>query len=334
MNRRQVVSRLLALGAMAAPMHANAQVAKDGSPFRIVTLPDLVFPSGRTWFIEAMREFGQVEGRDFIVVPSGIESIQREFDETARRVVADQPDLIFGLSSASAAAVHRATKTIPIVMLFSGYPVEAGLAVSLRKPGKNVTGNTMYAGLGIWGKLLQLLRETRPGIRRVSVLWSYAPPTYLKEETESAYAELRDAERLLGLKLHIVEVARADQVPSALAEIDTEQPDALLLTSGLAIEMRATVMQFAEKKRLPTISDNHWTSVPGVHPLLSYGPVAQELVRNAAFSIAKIMRGAFPGDLPIQQPSRFLMVVNLKEAAVIELTVPPELLLRADRVIE
>ena len=333
MNRRQVAGRLLALGAMTVPMYANAQVAKGSPPFRIVMFPDLA-PPIRNWFTDAMQERGHVEGRDFEVIPSGFDHGGRDIDAAAQRVVLGKPDLFVSLATSAAGALHRATTETPIVMINSGYPIEAGLANSLARPGKNVTGNTSYAGTEIWGKLLQLLREARPGIKRVGILWTYVPPAFPLAEIEPGYAELHHAERLLGLKLHIVEVASVDQLPAALMEIDKELPDALLLTSGMAISGRSTIIQYAMTKRLPTISDFTWLSTPEAQPLMSYGPVFRELMRSAVFSVDKIMKGDRPGDLPIQRPSRFEMIVNLKVAKAIELTVPQELLVRADKVIE
>jgi putative ABC transport system substrate-binding protein len=281
-----------------------------------------------------MRDLGWTEGRDFITVQSGFQFGGAQLDEAVRRVVADKPDLIFTITTAYAVALHRAMGSIPVVMVSCGYPVEAGLADNLAKPGKNVTGNTLYAGTEIWGKLLQLLREVKPGIYRISVLWTYVPPTFPKEEVEPCYAELRESERLLGLKLHIVETANADQVPAALAEIDAERPEALMLTLGLPPSAMSIVMQFAANKRLPTIIENRPPPMIKPSPLLSYGPVWRELVRSAVGLVDKVLKGAKPGDLPIQQPAKFEMVVNLKIAKALGITIPPTLLARADEVIE
>ncbi len=333
MNRRDAIGAMLALATMTVPWHANAQAT--AGPFRIVTLPDLP-PSTRGWLSEAMRELGWAEGRGFVILQSGLQWGDWQLAEAVKRVVLDKPDLVVTVNTAYAVALHRATATIPIVMLYSGYPVEIGLANSLARPGKNVTGNTSYAGLEVWSKLLQLLREAKPDIKRVGVLWTYVPPAFPKEEIEPAYTELRNAERLLGIKVHIAELASADQVQAALTAIDDERPDALLLTSGFAtnVGLGSTVMQFAVERHLPTITDASWSSKIEPNPLLVYGPVLRELVRSAAASIDKILKGAKPGDLPIQQPAKFEMVVNLKTAKTLGLPVPPSLLARADEVIE
>lgn len=205
--------------------------------------------------------------------------------------MANKPDPIFTVSTNYALAAQRATGSIPIVMLTSGYPVEAGVADSLAKPGRNVTGNAAYAETGVWGKLLQLLREAKPDIKRVGILWTYVVPAFPKEEIEPGYTELNSAARSLNLELHIIEVANSNQVPAALAEIAEWKPEALLLTSFLNNKARSVVAQFAVDKGLPTIVDGHWTRFPPPHPLLCYGPIGRELVQSAVASVDKILRG-------------------------------------------
>jgi putative ABC transport system substrate-binding protein len=303
------------------------------APRGIAFFPDFRPATLESWRTD-MRVLGWIEGRDYIVMQSGIEAgSPRSLDEAAQRVVANKPDLICTLSTAYTLAMQRATRSIPIVMLTSGYPVEAGVADSLAKPGRNVTGNTIYAETGVWGKMLQLLREAKPDIRRVGIFWTYVIPTFPREEIEPGYAELNSAARLLDLKLHTVEVANSDQVPAAIAEIDQRNPEGLLLTSFFPKGMSA-VTQFAVDKRLPTIADFDWTPHAPPHPLLCYGPLARELVQSAAASADKILRGSSPSDLPIQRPGRFELIVSLKTAKAIGLDVPPVLVARADRVIE
>jgi putative ABC transport system substrate-binding protein len=224
------------------------------------------------------------------------------------------------------------------MMLTSGYPVEAGVADSLAKPGRNVTGNTMYAETGVWGELLQLLREAKPDVKRVGILWTYVVPAFPKEEIEPGYAELKSAALSLDLELHIVQVANSDQVPAALAEIGEWKPGGLLLTSFLTGKAMPVVTQFAVDKGLPSITDFDWMHRASPHPLLcygalyrEYGALYRELVQGAAALIDKILRGANPGDLPIQRPRRFELLVSLKTAKAIGL---PVFLAQADRVIE
>jgi putative ABC transport system substrate-binding protein len=332
MRRREFIG--LVSGAAAAwPLGAQAQNANK-APRRIAFFPDLNPVMLEYWQAD-MRVLGWIEGQDFIVLPSGIEYGSRNpSNEDAQRVVANKPDLIFTVSTNYALAAQRATGSIPIVMLTSGYPVEAGVADRLARPGRNVTGNTAYAETGVWGKLLQLLREAKPDIKRVGILWTYVVPAFPKEEIEPGYAELNSAARSLNLELHIVEAANSDQVQAALTEIKERNPDGLLLTSFFALKARSVVTQFAVDKGLPTIVDADWTRFAPPHPLLCYGPVIRELVQSAVASVDKILRGASPGDLPIQRPSRFELVVSLKTAKAIGLDLSPVLVAQADRVIE
>src|SRR5262245_40980259 len=246
--------------ATACPPAALAQQSPTRDMlFRIATLPDFV-PIVRDAFLAAMGDLGLSEGRDFLIEQSGAQFGETNFDEATKRVAASMPDLIVVPSTAFALAAYRATKTIPIVMQYSGYPFEAGLADSLARRGKNLTGNSTYAGTEIWAKLIQLLLEVRPSIRRISALWTYVPPAFPKEEVEPCYAELRNAERFLNVTVRVVESAHSEQIPAALAQIEAEQPDALLLTSGVPLNLRSTVAQFAVHKRLPTITDVVWVT--------------------------------------------------------------------------
>jgi putative tryptophan/tyrosine transport system substrate-binding protein len=333
MQRREFIT-LVGGAAATWPLGARAQNTNK-APRRIAFLPDLYPATLEAWRAD-MRVLGWIEGQDFIVMQSGIETGSRSpLDEDAQRVVANKPDLIFTTTTAYALAAQRATGSIPIVMLASGYPVEAGAADSLAKPGRNVTGNAIYTETGVWGKMLQLLREAKPDIKRVGILWTYLIPAFPKEEIEPAKAELNSAARSLNLELHIVEVANSDQPQAALAEIDEWKPGGLLLTSFFSEKARSVVMQFAVGKGLPTIVDvDVWTRDAPPHPLLFYGPTNRELVQNAVASVDKILRGSSPGDLPIQRPRRFELIVNLKTAKAIGLELPPVLVARADRVIE
>lgn len=272
-------------------------------------------------------------GRDFVLIQSGIQ-YGHDIERSVKRVVDDKPDLIFAANTGYVVVAHRLTTTIPIVMWSSGYPVEAGLAQSLARPGKNVTGLSQYAGTQIFGKLVQLLREAKPGIQRIGVLWSYVPPFHPREEIEPAYRELHGAARALGMEVRILEIDKPEKTQSALATVITERMEALFLTAGPPLNPhRQEVMNFAVEKRLPTISDFTWIGIEP-QPLIRYSPSPVALIRQAASYIVRILRdGAKPGDLPIQQPARFELVINLKTAKAIGLSIPQELLSRADEVI-
>jgi putative ABC transport system substrate-binding protein len=332
MRRRRFVA--LMGGALVAAL-ARAQPKKAGEPRRIVIATDLESATHRKTIVDTLRVAGFVEGRDYLLVDTGFR-YGHPFDEVTRRVLELNPDIILSANSAYTLALHRRTKTIPIVMWTSGYPVEVGLAESLARPGKNITGLSLYAGTGVWGKLVELLREANPGTRNVVVLWSYVPPAHPIEEIEPCYREFRDAERTLGIGVRIVEVARMDQVASILKSVDAMRPDGLVVTSGPGLwATRPQVLGYALQKRLPTIAD--FAQPPenkDARPLLVFAPPWAQIFPHAATYIGKILGGAKPGDLPIQRPARFELEVNMKAANAIGSKLPQSLLLRADRVIE
>ena len=333
MNRRDTVLALLALGAAIAPPHVLAQIRGTGKPFRIGLIPDLL-EIRHEQISAALRELGWTPGRDFVLFQSGIQ-YGRDIENSVKRVVDDKPDLIFAANTGYILAAHRLTKTIPIVMWSMGYPVEAGLAQSLARPGGNVTGLSQYAGTQIFGKLIELLREAKPAIKRIGVLWSYVPPVHPREEIEPAYRDLREAARLLRVEVRILEIDKPEKVKSALAAVVAERMEALFVTTGAPLNPhRQEVMNFAVENGLPTISDFTW---PGIEPqpLLRYSPLPAELIRQAASYVVRILKdGARPGDLPIQQPARFELVISLKTAKALRLSIPQRLLIRANELIQ
>jgi putative ABC transport system substrate-binding protein len=334
MNRRNMLSAFVALGATLLPRQSRARLLMRLHPYRIGLIPDL--PRVRhAQIADALRELGWEVGSDYVLFQSGIQTFGHDIERSVQRVVDEKPDLILAVYTGYILVAHRLTKTIPIVMWATGYPVEAGVALSLARPGMNVTGLAIYAGTEIFGKLLDLLREAKPGIRRVGVLWSYVPPFHPKEEIDPCYQELRDAARRLGLELRLWEIERPEQTRAALDAVAAEGVHALLLTSGAPMQPhREEIMKFATGRGLPTISDFAW---PGVEPqpLLRYSPLPETLLRQAAGYIDRILgTGAAPADLPIQRPVRFELEVNLRTAKAFGLKIPQSLLLRADKVIE
>jgi putative ABC transport system substrate-binding protein len=255
--------------------------------------------------------------------------------DTARGLIARQVDIVTTYSTAHALILHRATQTIPIVMYGSGYPVEAGVANSLAHPGKNVTGITTYAGTGIWGKLLQLLRESSPKVERVAVAWGYVPPFFPKAEIEPGYVELRQAAAAMRVALHIQEIAKPADVNAALASISAFKPNALLVMAGPGFfDERQTVMRYSVANRLPTAADWHWNPQDEIQPMIMLGPSTRALIRQGnAYVIRILEKGERAGDLPIQQPSKFEMAISRKTAAAIGLDLPNALVLRADELI-
>lgn len=336
MNRRDAISALLALGALGGSLGNLAQAQTAHRPYRIALLPDFGPPLEPLLrlFIEKLRELGRVEGRDFTIYRSGI-FYGPDTDRAVRRVLDEKPDLIFSFNLGYAIAAHKLTKTIPIVMWISGFPVEGGVASSLARPGKNVTGMTIYAGAQVFGKLVQLLRETKPSVKRIGAFCSYVPPFHPPEEVEPVIREIRDAGRLNGIDVRILEIAKPEQVDDALAAVAKEHMDGLLLTSGVSMApRRQEIMRFAVENRLPTITDSLWRGVEPP-PLLSYGAPLDGLIRQATSYVNRILWGGEkPGDLSIQLPAKIELTVNSKTAKAIGLTVPPSILLRADSVID
>jgi putative ABC transport system substrate-binding protein len=330
MKRREALAAILAA---ALPAAALAQARRK--PYRIGLIPEFDdIPNFRSDLATLLQQLGWREGADFDFVVTGAKYHTYEIEAATARMVRENPDLILVVATSYASSLHRRTKTIPIVMIASGYPVEAGIAHSLARPGKNVTGTTIYAGTGVWAKYLELLRAAKPGLERVGMVMSYAPPGHTREESEPLYRELARAVDALGVRLHIVQVPSPDRVDSALAEIEARKPEALLLTSGQgAWTVREKLSGLALKLRVPSVSDFWWVGIEP-QPLLIYAPEVLALWRSALSYAVRILRdGARPGDLPIQQPARFELAVNLKTARAIGLALPESLLLRADRVI-
>jgi len=351
MDRRNAALALFSLGAAAYCLRVTAQARRPDKPYRIGLLPDLTSEE-LDWFAEVMKALGWLEDRDFTFFRSGLTSLshvaavptrmatappqfrQESIAQSTGRLLDRKPDLILATSTAYAVAAHRASADIPVVMWTGGYPVEAGIANSLARPGKNVTGVSIYAGTGIWGKLVELLRDTKPSIKRVGVLWDYTPPAFPAEEMEQCRREFSKAEAALGVKIQIIELDGADRLPSALVALDAARPDALVMTSGWSPhDVRQRIMSYAAHKRLPVIVDFRWRSLVDPYPLLVYGASQRELMQNAGRYVVQILQGAKPGDLPVLQPTRFELVVNLRTARVLDLAVPQSVLLRADEVI-
>jgi putative ABC transport system substrate-binding protein len=330
MNRRAALAAIL----VATVTPALAQARRK--PYRIGLIPEFdEMPTFRSDLARLLEQLGWREGPDFGFVVTGAKYHTFEMEAATARMMQEAPDLILVAGTSYAASLHRRTKTIPIVMIASGYPVEAGVAHSLAHPGKNVTGTTIYAGTGVWAKYLELLRAAKPGIERVGMVMSYAPPGHTAAEQEPLYRELSQAVDALGVRLHIVEVPSPDRVDGALAEIEANKPEALLLTSGQgAWTVREKLSGLALRLRVPSVSDFWWLGIEP-QPLLVYAPEVLSLWRSALSYAVRILRdGARPGDLPIQQPARFELALNLRTARAIGLEVPQSLVLRADRVIE
>jgi putative tryptophan/tyrosine transport system substrate-binding protein len=224
-------------------------------------------------------------------------------------------------------AAKRATTTIPIVMTAPGDPLGTGLVASLARPGGNVTGTSIMSP-DIAGKRLELLKELLPRISRVAILWNAANPV-----AANVFRETESAARMMGIEVQSLEVRRPEDFDSVFEAARQQRPDALITVEDpLTVNYRNKIVDFAATNRLPAIHGfREFVEVGG---LMSYGASLLHLFRQSAIYVDKILRGAKPADLPVEQPTTFELVINLKTANDLGLTIPPSLMVRADEVIE
>lgn len=336
MNRRDSV---LALLAMVASGNLRALRAESGHrPYRIALVPDFE-PVWAKRILKnltgPLRKWGRIEGRDYVIFRSGV-FYGPDTKPALDRALEAKADLIITWNLGYAMDAHKRAKNVPVVMWISGFPVQGGVARSLAKPGMNVTGMTIYAGGEVFGKLVQLVHEAKPSVRRVGFFMSYVPPFHSRVETDLIIRGARDAAGRLDLDLRVFEIAQPRDVDDAFASVVADGVEALVLTGGAPVmPRRHDIAQFAIEKRLPAIADTpSWYGLEP-KPLLAYYAPGDLLMRQAASYVERILwKGAKPGDLPIQLPARFKLLVNLKTAKAIGCSVPPALLLRADEVEE
>ena len=289
-------------------------------------------PAGAAHLVEAfrqgMRELGHVEGKTFVLELRYGEGKPERLPELARELVGLKVDVIVTTTDAAIAAVKRETRTIPIVMTFSNDPVGTGFVASLARPGGNVTGLSNISS-ELSGKRLELLREVVPGLSRVALLWNPDVRGHLLE-----HKEMEAAARLLHLQLQSVEVSRVEDLDQTFSAVTRERAQAVVVPSGnpVAVTNRGQIASLAQRNRLPSMyGGKEYVDAGG---LMSYGPSVTDMFRRAATYVDKILKGARPADLPVEQPTKFELVINLKTAKALGLTIPPSLLQRADQVIQ
>jgi len=279
-------------------------------------------------FRQGLRELGYVEGKTFVLELRYGEAKAERLPEIARELVGLKVDVIVTATDVAIAAVKRETQTIPIVMANSTDPVGTGFVASLARPGRNVTGLSSISP-ELSGKRLELLKEVVPGLSRVAFLWNpdVRGAVLDYKETEGAASSLR-------LQLQSVEVVRAEDFDHAFSGITKERAQALMMPAAnpVGFANRSQIASFAQKNRLPSIfSQKEYVDAGG---LMAYGPNTPDMHRRAATYVDKILKGAKPADLPVEQPKKFEFIVNLQTAKQIGLTIPPNVLVRADRVIK
>jgi putative tryptophan/tyrosine transport system substrate-binding protein len=276
-------------------------------------------------FKQGLRERGYVEQKNIVLEYRYAEGNNDRLSQLAAELIRDKVDVIVTTASVSALAARAVTKTIPIVMT-SGNPLESGLAASLAKPGGNVTGLTVLSA-DLSGKRVELLTETFPKTTRIAALQS--PQDF---EAGAGYKETQEAAKAFSLRLHPVEVQSASDLEPAFARMNKERETALLVILSPMITFNSRrIVELALKYRLPGMYPTKQFAEEG--GLMSYGPLIADLYRRAATYVDKILKGANPGELPVEQPTKFELVINLQTAKQIGLTIPPSVLARADKVI-
>jgi putative tryptophan/tyrosine transport system substrate-binding protein len=327
--KRRAFLGALASGVLAAPLTVEAQQRPK--------IPEIGFltgitPAGAVVLVDAfrqgMRQLGYIEGKTFVLEARYGEGKSERVPELARELVGRKVDVIVASTDGPIAAVKRETRTIPIVMANSADPVGTGFVASLARPGGNVTGLSNTSA-DLSGKRLELLREVVPGLSRVAFLWN--PDA---RGTVLDYKESEAAATSLHLELESVEVSSPADLDRAFSTVRSQRAQAVIVPPGnpAMFSNRAAVASFAQRSRLPSMYGfKEYVDAGG---LMSYGPSLPAMYRRAAAYVDKILKGAKPADLPVERPTKFELIINLKTAKALGLTISPSLLQRADQVIE
>jgi putative tryptophan/tyrosine transport system substrate-binding protein len=331
--RRREFIGLLA-GATAWPMAARAQQPERTRRIGILSpgrteLPDPTF-NMLTAFLQGLRELGYTEGQNLTVERKYANGNSNQLRELAAELVRGKPDIIVAFSTTAARPAKQATPTIPIVAVAMADPVADELVASLARPGGNVTGTT-FLGPELVSKRLQLLREVIPGLSRVAALWH--PNAYSERTMAGVRNEIEVAARTLGLQLQLVPAVSPDDLVDAFTAMANEHADALIvMPSPMLFGEYKRIVSVAEKNRLPAMgAAREFVDLGG---LMSYGANLPDLSRQTATYADKILKGAKPAELPVEQPTKFEFVINLRSAKALGLSVSPSLLAQADDLIE
>ena len=275
--------------------------------------------------LRGLEALGYVDGKNLAVEYRDADGNSDQLAEAANELVRLKPDVIFSFGGEQAPNIKNATATIPIVVVVSNDPVESGLVASLGRPGGNITGVT-YVHDMLAGKSVELLKDTVPAASRVAVIWN-------PDHTDPEFRETQRASRALQVQLQSLEVRQSGDFDNAFQAVERGRAEALIVFgSRLMFRNRQRIGDFAAKNRLVMVGVPSWLMEIGA--ILTYGPNVPELFRRSASYVDKILKGAKPADLPMQQPTTFELVVNVKRAKELGLTVPPTVIARADSVIE
>jgi putative ABC transport system substrate-binding protein len=315
---------------LAAPLGVEAQ--QVGKVARIGFLAGnlAAIPHLREAFRQGLRDLGYVEGRNVVIEDRDAKGKLERLPALAAELVALKVDVIVAGSTPHALAAKQATGTLPIVFAAADDAVGSGLVASLARPGGNVTGLSFLAP-ELVGKRLELLKQAVPGVTQVAVLWQ---PGGLGERTEQDQLKEADvAARALGVRVQFVEARSPADIDRAFSDMTRARAGALtVLTGAMFFIERRRLADLAAKNRLPAVYP--WRDGVDAGGLISYGPDLADLYRRAATYVDKMLKGAKPADLPVEQPTKFELVINLKTAKALGLTIPPSLLGRADEVIQ
>jgi putative ABC transport system substrate-binding protein len=327
MDRRRFLLTSLA-GALAAPRAAGAQQA--GKVWRIGVL-ETTSPSLNTTNLDAfrkgLRELGYVEGRNFVIEYRSADGRPERFPSLASELVRLKVDLIVTRGTPAVLAAKKATGSIPIVMATSADPAGFGVVSGLARPGTNVTGLSTIA-VELAAKRLELLKEAIPRIARIAELANMSSPA-----SASQWRQIEVAARSLGLEPQLLDVRAPADFARAFDTAINQRADAIIVANDTLTQSNLIrIVDLSAKHRLPSIfASREFVDAGG---LMAYGPNFTDLYRRAATYVDKILKGAKPADLPIEQPTKFELVINLRTAKALGLTIPPSLLARADQVIE
>jgi putative ABC transport system substrate-binding protein len=276
-------------------------------------------------FDQGLRDVGYIEGENIVIERRYAKGNRDRFPELAAELVSLKVDVIVSLGPATPFAA-RSVKTIPVVMGYSGDPVDAGIVASLARPGGNVTGLTFFAAV-LAGKRVELFKETVPKISRVAVL---ANPGHAGEQLE--FRETQAAARALNVALQYLAVRAPDSFDDAFRAMARERAEGIItFPDALMLAHRKEIAEFSAKSRMPSMSG--WSEFAEAGGLMTYGPNLRASGRRLAVFVDKILKGTKPADLPVEQPTKFEFIINLKAAKQIGLTIPPNVLVRADKVI-
>jgi putative tryptophan/tyrosine transport system substrate-binding protein len=329
MRRRDLIAGL-ALAASAAS-HLRAQPAAKTPRIGYLSTNLALFSHLSETFRQGLRKLGYIEGRNIAIEYRNAEGMLERLPTLAAELVALKVDVIVtGAGTLAALAAKQATDVVPIVFIAVGDPVTSRLATTLARPGGNLTGLSLLFP-ELVGKWLELLKQAAPGSDRVAVLWQ--PGAVLERTEKDILTEAEAAARALGVELQWVAVQDPAEIDKALSEIILGRANAFAVVSTPMIgKERNRVVEFAGKHQLPTVFGfREYADAGG---LMSYGPDLADMFRRAATYVDKILKGEKPADLPVEQPTKFELVINLKTAKALGLAVPQSILARADEIIE